>query len=245
MNIYDNNDSEGSNVNLRAIINNPEKFEIIAALETYETLNLTKLSALLQRPRTTLLGHIKILLADNLIEIDSKTSGERWGKFYKMTDEFKQEFTKHRPELYESYEKQSTLIEEHLTDKQIKGYIQARKKFQKETGLTIDRLILHCGFAYFIQKFIFNNIAERDKIDQKNIIFTETDFMEAYYSFFSRGVPISRTVHVMKFDSLISKFFTDFLKLAQEIEEEIKRNKTPPEDIQKYFLHVFGGSLKT
>lgn len=232
-------------MNLHNLINDPEKFEIVTALETYETLNLTKLSTILQKPRTTLLGHVKILLSENIIEIDSKTSGERWGKFYKLTDVFKQEFIRHRPDLYESYERHTTLIEEHLTEERIKGYIQARKKFREETGLTIDRLLLHCGFAYFIQKFIFNNIEEIDNLDQKTHTFTETDFMDAYFSLFSRGVPISRTVHVMKFDSLISKFFTDFLKLSQEIEDEIKQSNTPLEEIQKYYLHVFGGSLKT
>ncbi len=232
-------------MNLNDLINDPEKFEIIVALETYETLNLTKISAILQKPRTTLLGHVKRLLTESIIEIDSKTSGESWGKFYKLTDFFKQEFIRHRPALYASYERHTTLIEEHLTEKLIKGYIQSRKKFREETGLTIDRLILHCGFAYYIQKFIFNNISEMDSKDQKTHIFTENDFMDAYFSLFSRGIPISRIVHVMKFDSLISKFFTDFIKLAQEIEEEIKENKTPREDIQKYYLHVFGGSLKT
>ena len=84
-----------------------------------------------------------------------------------------------------------------------------------------------------------------DRLEEESHSFTESDLMDAYFSLFSRSVEISKPVHIMKFDSLISKFLTDFLELSEKIRNEIKQNKTAKENVQKYYLHVFGGSLKT
>ena len=230
---------------LKEIITDFDKFAIIAALETYESLTLSKLSLLLHKPRTTLLGHIKILLKDKLIEIDSKTSGERWGKFYRIINNFQQEFTKHRPSLYEGFTGLQDEIIENITETQIKKIMLNRKNFREESGLSIQRLIQYCGFAYFIQKFIINNIEEREKKEQDLIFFSESDFMQAYFELFSRGFPVSKPIHVMKYASLIKKFLADFLKMTQEICKEIEQEDVADENIQRYYLHVFGGSLKT
>ncbi|NPD90404.1 MAG: hypothetical protein HGN29_16955 [Asgard group archaeon] len=228
---------------LNEIIRDLDKFAIIAALETYKSINLSQLSLILQKPRTTLLGHVKILLEDQIVEVDSETSSKNWGKFYKLTRTFKQEFTKHRPSLYSSYTKVQDEIIEDISANQIKDIILRRKKFRDETGLSLERLTQYCGFAFFIQKFIFNNIAEMDKLDENSTIFTETDLMNAYHILFSRGFRVSKPTHIMKFTSLIRKFLAEFLALSEEIEKEIEQKNIAEEDIKRYFLHVFGGTL--
>jgi len=238
-------DSEFFSSKLKEIVQDFDKFAVIAALETYESLNLKELSLLLQKPRTTLLGHIKILLEDHLIEIDSRTTAEKWGKFYKLTEVFNKEFTKHRPMLYETYTKHKEEIIEDISQEQIKESILKRKEFRKETGLTADKLIQYCSFAYFIQKFVFDKIEEMDEIDEKFCDFSESDFMKIYFILFSRGFLVSKPIHVMKYGKLIGQFLTSILELSKEISEEIDEDNIEEEKIHRYYLHVFGGSLKT
>ncbi len=230
---------------LKEIITDFDKFSIIAALETYESLTLSQLSLLLQKPRTTLLGHMKILLKEKLVEIDSKTSGERWGKFYKINIDFKHEFTKHRPSLYETYSESLYKDVKKLNQDQIKEGILTSRKFRKKTGLSADRLNQYCGFAYFVQRFIFNEIAEMDNTDEKSISFSETNFMKSFFILFSRGLLVSEPIHVIKYANLIGQFLADFLELSKEISEEVEQKNTDEEEILRYYLHVFGGSLKT
>jgi len=240
-----NADSEFFAAKLEEIVRDFDKFAIIAALETYESLNLSKLSLLLQKPRTTLLGHVKSLLENQLIEIDSKTTGEKWGKFYKITEMFKQEFIRHRPSLYETFtEYQDEKIED-INQDQINKTILQRKKFRKETGLSVERLIQYCGFAYFIQKFIFNDIAEMDRMDEESSSFSESDFLKSYFILFSRGFPVGKPIHVIRYTNLIRGFLANFLELTEEICKEIEHEDIEEEKILRYYLHVFGGSLKT
>ncbi|MHA2255691.1 MAG: hypothetical protein ACXAAM_06450, partial [Candidatus Heimdallarchaeaceae archaeon] len=227
-------DSQYYTTKLNKIIRDFDKFAIIAALETYKSINLSQLSLILQKPRTTLLGHVKILLEDQIVEVDSETSSKNWGKFYKLTGTFKQEFTKHRPSLYSSYTKVQDEIIEDISANQIKDIILRRKKFRDETGLSLERLTQYCGFAFFIQKFIFNNIAEMDKLDENSTVFTETDLMNAYHILFSRGFYVSRPVHVMRYTSLIGKFLSEFLELSKEIDAEIEKREFTEKEIQHY-----------
>jgi DNA-binding MarR family transcriptional regulator len=70
------------------------KANIMFILDIFGPLNLETLHNLLRKPKSTIFGHLKEMVELDQIEIDSKLTAEKTGKYYTLTPYIKELFNK-------------------------------------------------------------------------------------------------------------------------------------------------------
>jgi DNA-binding MarR family transcriptional regulator len=67
---------------------------ILFVLDMFGSQNLQTLHELLKKPKSTILGHIKEMVEIGQIELDSKATAEKTGKFYQLSQEIHELFNR-------------------------------------------------------------------------------------------------------------------------------------------------------
>ncbi|MBN2156662.1 MAG: hypothetical protein JW776_11530 [Candidatus Lokiarchaeota archaeon] len=62
------------------------KTNIMFLIDMFGPLNLETMHELLNKPKSTLFGHLREMLAQNQIELDSIMTAEKTGKYYRLTE---------------------------------------------------------------------------------------------------------------------------------------------------------------
>lgn len=230
----------------------PNKFAIITSLGWYGSINLKKISSLIDKPETTTLRYLKKLIEEGLIEVDAEKTASSWGKYYKLVDEVSElyrnnleDFVKEGSEIDQRLKHLKTLSEEELRKEVI-------KKFQvtdDETQYNAPQAFKHfLSFVHNIESSIVNQL-----IDFSNEISPELKNTEELFNQYPqlmtdtmlavRTVPIAKIKHVIKVVEAIRDFIRTITKLQKEFQEEIEKENISEEQTAIQFISVFLGGL--
>ncbi len=227
------------------------EFQIITALRWYGSLNLKKISKMIQRPESTTLRYIRKMRDKSTIEFDSETSERSWGNFYKLS--------KRVSKLYEAYMK--------LMDDRVERITFDLQEFDKMSDEELDRYVVNeivnpgklaeipSTRAYFnfvsnLQKMMVNEtmdgveqiaeMAEKEGFDEvkEKIILPPLD-VSTYVS----TLKICKFRHVLRINELIFEFDRKLQALGKQLLKEMDTAGVPEEDRSTQFVNVFTGSL--
>ena len=226
------------------------EFQIITALRWYGSLNLKKISKLIQRPESTTLRFIRKLRDRKIIEFDSVTSEKSWGNFYKLSNRVRALYEDYMKMMYDrvdriegSLQELDKMSDEELHEFSVNEVINPGKLAEIPT----TRAYFH--FVANLQSLIVNEtmegienlakLAEEEGYEnlRKRVILPPMD-VSTYVS----AVKISKLRHVLRISDLIIKFDREIDNLARELLKEMDEEGIP-EDRSIQFVNVFTGSL--
>jgi hypothetical protein len=236
---------------LRELQMDETEFQIITALRWYGSLNLKKISKLIQRPESTTLRYIRKMRDKKKIEFDSETSEKNWGNFYKLS--------KRVSNLYENYMK--------LVDERVERITFDMKDLDKMSDAELDKYVLNeivnpgklaeipATRAYFhfvanLQRLMVNEtmdgieqlaeMAEKEGYEEvKNKIILPPIDVSTYVN----ALKISNFRHILRINEVIFEFDRKLQALGKEIIDEMDKAGIPEEDRNTQFVNIFTGSL--
>ncbi len=233
------------------LIQDETELGIVTALHWYKTLNLKKISIMINKPESTSLRYIRKLKDQGIIVFDSEKSEDSWGKFYKLSshsktiyDEYMQAIDYQLETYAEEFKEFKSLSEKKLTEQVLK------ELFKPEKLASIPASQSYFNFVSNLQNVMINEtinevkeiaklIEEKGKdIIVENIIVSPMD-MSVYVS----AIKISKWKHVFMMNELIFSFLDQIDKLKKEIEEEMDKEKIPEDQRSTQFLNIFTGNL--
>lgn len=209
---------------------------IVMSLFIYETLNLKKISKLLNKGETTVLNQVKKLLESGAIEIDSKESAISRGKYYKLTDKTKDalDYTDD-----ETLEKLNEIWENPSKDKLVAEFLKSILNPNFEN--MIDQVRSLNLINNYIEKISIENL--RNIQDSVNVLENDNDRREYLYDQNFPTGAFSLTFRSFKLQTLLQvkefiEMYNHFLKEIDEFSKKIKKeNEKHPEneiDVNQY-----------
>jgi len=230
---------------------NETEFQIVTALRWYGSLNLKKISNLIQRPESTTLRFIRKLRDSKLIVFDSETSEKSWGNFYKLADSIRKLYEEYMNMMYDRVNRITTDLQDinKMSDEDLHSYaVNEIINPGKLAEIPSTRAYFH--FVANIQRLIVNEtmdgieflakLAEEEGYEnlKQKLILPPIDVSE-YVS----AIKISKIRHMLRINELIIEFDRKIDKLAKEILKEMDEEGVPEEDRNIQFVNVFTGSL--
>jgi len=236
---------------LRELQLDETEFQIITALRWYGSLNLKKISKLIQRPESTTLRYIRKMRDSKKIEFDSEKSEKSWGNFYKLSKRVRK--------LYEGYMK--------LVDERVERISFDMKEFDKMSKEELDKYVVNeiinpgklaeipSTRAYFnyvsnLQRLIVNEtmdgieelaeMAEKEGYDEvkKKVILPPLDV-----STYVNALKVNNFLHILQINELIFEFDKKIQELGHEFIREMDEANIPEEERSTQFVNIFTGSL--
>ncbi|MFW9922488.1 MAG: hypothetical protein ACFFDW_04270 [Candidatus Thorarchaeota archaeon] len=220
-----------------------DQFAIVSAIQLYGSLNLKYLSKLLDKPTATVYDYINNLKNLGVIEIDSKATNERWGKYYTLTDTYRKKFESHIPTYKQKLNERPRETFESKSQKEIEQILGRHIKEFFNLGLNAEKLRQYCQFSYFVEKFIlqdFSNV-QMKVISEKSI--TSEELMIGQLTLARELYPAVTIQHIAQYNNIIRDFLFDIAQLADDIKNEIKMKEITEDKILYFYLHAFGGTL--
>ncbi len=227
------------------------EFQIVTALRWYGSLNLKKISKMIQRPESTTLRFIRKLRDKKTIIFDSEISEKSWGNFYKLSDKVKHLYEEYMKMMYDRVDRISIDLQEinKMTDEEIHEYsLNEVINPGKLTEIPSTRAYFH--FIANLQRIIVNEtmdgieslakMAEKEGYDnlKRRVILPPLD-VSTYVS----AVKVSKMRHILRINDLIIKFDKQIDELAKQFLKEMDEEGIPEEDRTIQFVNVFTGGL--
>ena len=230
---------------------NQTEFQIVTALRWYGSLNLKKISKLIQRPESTTLRFIRKLRDRKIIIFDSEISEKNWGNFYKLSEKVKKLYESYMKMMYERVDRIQIDLKEidNLSDEELHQY-SLNEVINPGKLAEIPSTRAYFQFVANLQNLIVNEtmdgiehlaeLAEEEGYEslRNRVILPPLD-VSAYVS----AVKISKIRHVLRISDLIIRFDKEIDALAKEIIKEMDAEGVPEEERTIQFVNVFTGGL--
>ena len=243
--------TEDRRLEIEDLLSNEIKFGIVSVIIWMGSSNLKKIAQFIDKPESTTIRHIKQLLEEGILDLDSEKTKKDWGTFYTLSQDMNevirlnnQENEKRQESVIKAFSEFQKMSEEEL-NKQFTELLFARKDIPK---LTRD-LKQSLSFIHTLQNVI-TNLFERQVISlieiidekgldevKKNIIISPTDI-----SLFSHNLTIAKPHHLIRYYDIILRYDNEMQKLKAELEKEMKDEKIPEEERFQQHFHLFTGS---
>ena len=237
------------------LFRNEIMFSIFTTIELYGSLNLRKIAKLMDKPEPTVYRHLKQLLDEDFLVLDSEKSTLRKGKFYILSAPF-QSFS----DNYFTNTTDSENIVLGNTKNVLKIINEGEiNEFRKKNLKRLAALLEDYSYSLELERLnvltnkIQTSIINSFKIHEEKVktaVKTNRidEFIENEEMISNIGLDIyllrtTKIEHTLKLSKLLLDFSNGFFKLKQEIEKEIKSNKTPEEECFKQYVSVFSGFI--
>jgi hypothetical protein len=233
------------------LVQDETEMGIVTALHWYTSLNLKKISIMINKPESTTLRYIRKLKDQGIIVFDSEKSEDSWGKFYKLSTHTKTIYDEYmyamdvQIETYrEQFKEFKNLSEKKLTDHVIKELLKPEKL------ASIPASQSYFSFVSNLQNVMINEtINQVDEVaklvEKKGLeeIVKKIKVSPMDISVYVSDIKISKWKHVFMMNELIFSFLTQIDILKKEIEEEMNKEKIPEDQRSTQFLNIFTGNL--
>ncbi len=207
---------------------------IVISLHIYESLNLKKISRLIDKGETTVLNQVKKLIDKKIIEIDSKTSAMSRGKYYKLSDMTKMalQIPNEKPDLEEfleniNLEKFYKYFVASLTDPEFHNAITHIKSINMINNY-IERISIETINSTYEKLLEIDGEAEKIKY------LTEQSFPMGNFSFSSKSIKMTKYNQIRDFIELFFNFSKELELFEQKVNLENKTMDKPEVEINQY-----------
>ena len=227
------------------------EFQIITALRWYGSLNLKRISKLIQRPESTTLRFVRKMRDSKKIVFDSETSEREWGNFYKLSPKVSK--------IYESYmnlmDNRVERIEDEMqnidkiSDDELQEYFK-NEVINPGKLAEVPSTSAYFHFVFNLQKMMVNEtmngilqlreMAEKEGYDvvKDKVILPPMDVTT-----YVNALKVSKIRHVFQINNLIIKFDREIRELAKKLLKEMDEEGIPEEERHTQFVNLFTGSL--
>lgn len=203
------------------------RYSIIIALRLHDTLNLEKLSKLLSKSKSTAISHLRELVVKKYIEIDQQATGNKAGKYYKLTtltqnildfifSEFEIQKLKSDKKKYEKYETYTDDDWRKVLTKDIQSYngkaLTLLDIFKSST--IMNKNIVNISLDNFGDMIKVIEAGEPEKLKK-------FELPPGPVNMAMESIPLTDNKKAVKLMKMISDFEYELTKLAKEYREEI------------------------
>ncbi|MHA1305096.1 MAG: winged helix-turn-helix transcriptional regulator [Candidatus Heimdallarchaeaceae archaeon] len=229
------------------------KIGIITNLEWYGSLNLKKLSSLINKPESTTLRYVKQLIEEGLIEVDAEKTASSWGKYYALTKPVRELYQKNMQDYIAQGSEFDLKLKrfKEMSDEEIKREVinKLLKKQQDEISM-LSAYKKYLSFVQNIQNSIVNELVDfekrlkvsLDKVGEEET-FEKIEIPTAENSIIVRTVQLSKLSHVIKVVEATRDYIRKIKELEVEFKKEIEEEGIPEEERSIQFISVFLGGL--
>ncbi len=224
---------------------------IVTALHWYKTLNLKKISTMINKPESTTLRYIRKLKDQGIIVFDSEKSEDSWGKFYKLSTHSKAIYEEYMQELANQIERYTEEFKEYRdTPDDVLYELVVNELLKPEKLASIPPTQSYFSFVSNLQNVIINEtinqiteLAKLVEAEGKDKIAKKIKIPPMDISVYVSDIKISKWKHVFMMNELIFSFLNQIEKLKKEIEAEMDKENIPEDQRSTQFLNIFTGNL--
>lgn len=227
----------------RAAVMTESSSLIFITLLLHDSLNLKELAAITNKLETTTLHQVKKLLKMGIIEIDSVKSASRRGKFYKVSDEAKDEFrkiiqggqrslaeTQETLDLEESYK----VLFRKMKEADFEGVL-----LSSETIAKVSQSVQNISLQNL--NLLLEEVQEFEGDEEDFVAWCKQRKLPlGEFSMMATNLPIKRKVHLKAVMEEVTRFQQRMIELREEF------NKDEPEEGFEQidqFIYLFSSSI--
>ncbi len=233
------------------LIKDETELGIVTALQWYKTLNLKKISRMIDKPESTTLRYIRKLKDAGIIVFDSEKSEDSWGKFYKLSSESEAIYG----EYMQAMDQRIEAVRDNLKsiydepEEEIKKYVVAEILSPAKLA-EIPAIKNYFHFISNLQNIMINETVDKvheiaDIVEEHGLeeVKENIEIKPMDVSIYVNNIKVSKWKHVLRINDALFKFLSQLNKIKQDIQDEMDKENVPEEERIAQFVNLFTGSL--
>jgi len=220
------------------------RYAIILAIRNFGSCNIKKLAKILGKNEATIYHHLKYLTsAPELLIIDNTKTRENRGIYYKLSTIAELNFGEPTAEEVESMELEAFVKILDQTDEEIaQMYVKMLSK-HPDLGDMTEKERRSIAYNRNLENIMLSNMDAAETALKQGLKPLNETYPLGTISNFPLDMKISKPRHLFQILKFMAEMTIKFAKLKAEISQEMKKEKTPEDQMIDIHYHVVGGEV--